>query len=111
MPVHELLVFVTFTQNVSNNTPTLTYQAKVARGLQFGMCLHPHQNFKYASSVGSGESVHMHRLAWAYVARQSDKYQIPMCWAKLLTNQWLLIKTSETKRFEMTFYFFVCSTR
>ena len=28
-----------------------------------------------ASSEGSGESVHMHRLVRAFVARQFDKYQ------------------------------------
>ena len=34
-----------------------------ARDLNFGLSLHLNQNFVYASSNGSGESVHMRRLA------------------------------------------------
>ena len=33
-----------------------------ARGLKFGLSLHLHPYFVYASTEGSGESVHMHRL-------------------------------------------------
>ena len=34
-----------------------------ARNLNFGLSLHLNPNFVYASSNGSGESVHMRRLA------------------------------------------------
>ena len=46
-----------------------------ARGLIFGLSLHLLTNFVYSSSEVSGESAHVRRLAWAFVARQCDEYQ------------------------------------
>ena len=43
-------------------------------------CLCPY--LVYTSSEGSGESVHMRRLAWAFAARQCDKYEKLMPWLK-----------------------------
>ena len=52
------------------------------RGLNFSLGLHIHQYFVYSSSEGSGESVHLHRLARAFVTWQCDKYRnlTKMCW-------------------------------
>ena len=53
---------------------------KEARGLYFGLSLHLHPYFMYASSEGSGESAHMRRLAWAFAARWRDKYRKLVHW-------------------------------
>ena len=42
--------------------------------LNFGLGLHLHPYFVYATSQGSGQSLHMCRLAWVFIARQCDKY-------------------------------------
>ena len=39
-----------------------------AIGLNFDLSLHIHPYFMYASSIGSGKSAHMRRLARAYAA-------------------------------------------
>ena len=44
------------------------------------LSLHLHPCFVYASSKGSGKSVHLHRLIWAFVALQCDNFQNLMCW-------------------------------
>ena len=41
-----------------------------ARGLNFGLSLHLHPYFVYASSKGSGKSAHKGRLTEAFAARQ-----------------------------------------
>ena len=59
-------------------TPVINTHAGVsngARSLQFGLSLHLHPFFVYASSEDSGESAHMRRLAWIFVARHGNKYQ------------------------------------
>ena len=55
-----------------------------ARGLTFGLSLHQHPYFVYLHSKGSGESVHLHRLARAFAARLCDKYENLKTW--LLCN-------------------------
>ena len=39
-------------------------ESSKAGGLKFGPSLNLHPYFVYASSIGSGKSAHMHRLAW-----------------------------------------------
>ena len=55
-----------------------------AWSLQFGLSLHLHTYFVYASSEGSSEYAHMRRLARAFIARQCDKSQNLMRWLKLI---------------------------
>ena len=47
----------------------------LASGLNFGLSMHLQPYFVYASSEELGESAHMRRLAWAFVARKYDEYQ------------------------------------
>ena len=49
------------------------------RYLKFGLHLPLHQYLEYASSEGASKSVHLHRLACSFVARQCDKNQNFMC--------------------------------
>ena len=77
-PAPENLVLIPYAE-----TSTLNTHADVSSGvrvLKFGLMLHLHPYFVYASSEGYGESVHMHRLAWASVARKCNKYLHFMCW-------------------------------
>ena len=43
-------------------------------------CFHLHLCFMYASSEGSGDTAHLHRLVWAFSSRRYDGYQ--NCWLK-----------------------------
>ena len=58
------------------------------RGLNFGLSLyiHPYCVYKYASAECSGESVYLHGLARAFVARHCNKYRHlkvwPICFCK-----------------------------
>ena len=68
---HDILARIAYAQ-----TPQLNAHAEVfsgARGLNFGLSLHLHPYFVYASSEGSGESAQARRLAWVFVARRCDK--------------------------------------
>ena len=70
--LYMILVLIAYAQK-----PSLNAHADIssgARGLNFGLSLHLLTNFVYSSSEGSGESVHLQRLARAFVARQCDKY-------------------------------------
>ena len=58
---------------------THTYVTSWVRYLTFNLGLHLHPYFVYACSEGSGESAHLRRLAWGFVAGQCDKYQHCMC--------------------------------
>ena len=58
---HESLVLIAFAQKPPLNAHADLHT--VARGLNFGLTLHLHQNFVYASSEGSGESARLCRLA------------------------------------------------
>ena len=63
-----IIVLIAYAQN-----PPLNVHADVsgeAIGLNFGRCLHLHQNFVYASNEGSDESPHLRRLAQAFATRQ-----------------------------------------
>ena len=51
-----------------------------AGGLKFGLSLHPHPYFVYASSKGSGKTVCMCRLVLAFAAGRCDKLQNLMYW-------------------------------
>ena len=44
------------------------------RGVHYGLSLYLHPDFVHENSQGSGKSVHMHRLAQAFVAWQCNKY-------------------------------------
>ena len=60
-PAHEILAHIAYAQ-----TPPFNTRADVtrkARGLKFGLRLHLLLCFVYASSEGSGETAHKHRLA------------------------------------------------
>ena len=43
----------------------------------FGLSLHKRPYFEYASCEGSGESVHLHRLILAFIARHCDSTKNP----------------------------------
>ena len=62
-PVHEISELIACGVNDSNK------RTCEASGLKFGLSLDLHLYFVYASSEGSGESAHMHRLARACAAR------------------------------------------
>ena len=61
VPAHEILVLIAYAQMYLINAHS-DVSSKV-RGLSFVLSHHLHRYFVYASSEGSGESVHMHRLA------------------------------------------------
>ena len=50
------------------------------RSLNFYPSLHLHPYFMYACSECSGESAHLRRLTWAFVALKYAKYRNLMCW-------------------------------
>ena len=81
VPAHEILVIIAYAQMYLINAHSGI--SIKARGLSFVLSHHLHPYFVYASSGGSGESVHMHRLAWAFAARWNDKYRILVHWPKL----------------------------
>ena len=58
------------------------------RRLSIGLSFKLHPYFVYTSSEGSGESVHLHRLAWACVARQCYEYKYVMLRLKLSMINW-----------------------
>ena len=60
-PVHGISVLIAYAQMLLINAHYVV--SSNARGLNFGPRLHLHPYFVYASSEGSGESAHMHRLA------------------------------------------------
>ena len=60
-PAHEIWVLIAYAQmSLINVRANLSSGAK---GPIFGMSLHLQPYFAYVSSEGSGESVHVHRLA------------------------------------------------
>ena len=65
-------------------TPIKAYADVSSRvgGLKFSPSLSIHLYVVYASCEGSGESVHKHRLARGFAARQRGKcmYQNLICW-------------------------------
>ena len=42
------------------------------------------------NSKGSGETAHMHRLAWVFAGRLCDKYQNLMSWLISIKELWIL---------------------
>ena len=60
-PAHEIWVIIAHAQMSLINVRADLFRG--ARGLVFGMSLHLQPYFAFASNEGSGESVHMHRLA------------------------------------------------
>ena len=76
------LALIAYDQKAHLSTHTdVSYRAK---DLNIGKILYWHTYFMYASSECSGESAHVRRLAWAFVAQQRYKYQNLKCWLKIL---------------------------
>ena len=55
-PAQNILVLIAY-------GPVINAYADVAGGLNFDLYLHLHPYLMYSDSKGSGESVHVHRLA------------------------------------------------
>ena len=67
---HKILVLITSVQK-----PPINVHAGVSiadSGRNFGLGLHLHSYFVYASIEGSDESAHLRRLVRAFVARQGN---------------------------------------
>ena len=71
---HGISVLIAYAQKLPLNAHTAICSG--ATFVIFGLSLHLRQYVVYASSEGSGESVHMHRLARAFAARNYNKYKI-----------------------------------
>ena len=71
-PVHEILVLIAYARTLQINTRVDV--SNNVRGLKFSPSLHLRPCFVYTSSKGSGESVHMHRLARTFASRRYDMY-------------------------------------
>ena len=88
--------------NASNKRPC--WRIQQTRGLNFGLpqksSLHRHPYFVYASSEGSGESVHMRRLGWAFAARWCGKYRNLVYWS--ISEPELEFELPLTKMFKLS---------
>ena len=68
---HKILVLNAYVQK-----PPLDANADAPitnKGLTFGLSLHLNPYFVYASNIGSGQTVHLCRLVWVFIARQCEK--------------------------------------
>ena len=71
-------LYITYRKYANSPITAHADVSSMAGSLRVGLRLNLHSNFMYVIKEGSDESVHLHRLDWAFFARKYNKYLIHM---------------------------------